>query len=72
MDRVRGIVKWFDEVKNFGFITPDLGGKDIFFHQTDIEDLEQTLEKGSRVEFEVGQGPKGPQAKAVRSISMEK
>ena len=71
MDRLRGIVKWYDEVKNFGFITPDLNGKDIFFHRTDIEDLEQTVEKGARVEYEVGQGDKGPQAKSVRSIPLE-
>lgn len=71
MDRVRGIVKWYDEVKNYGFITPDMGGKDIFFHRTDLETLEQTVEKGARVEYEIGQGPKGPQAKAIRAIPLE-
>lgn len=71
MDRIRGIVKWFDEAKNYGFITPDLGGKDIFFHRSDLESLEQNIEKGARVEYEVGQGPRGPQAKQVRSLPLE-
>jgi CspA family cold shock protein len=71
MDRERGIVKWYDEVKNYGFITPELGGKDIFFHRTDLETLDQVVEKGARVEYEVGQGPKGPQARQIRPISSE-
>ena len=71
MDRLRGIVKWYDEAKNYGFITPDLGNKDIFFHRTDLETEGQTVEKGARVEYEVGQGAKGPQAKAVRAIALE-
>lgn len=71
MDRERGIVKWFDETTNYGFITPDHGEKDIFFHRTDLEALEQTIEKGDRVEYEIGQGPKGPQAKAIRPLSLE-
>ena len=72
MDRVRGVVKWFDEGKNYGFITPDIGGgKDLFFHRTDIESIDQTVEQGSRVEYEVGQGTKGPQAKKVKPISTE-
>jgi CspA family cold shock protein len=68
MARERGIVKWFDEVKNYGFITPDIGGKDIFFHRTDLETLEQTVENGTRVEYEVGAGTKGPQAKKITAI----
>lgn len=68
MDRERGTVKWYDEAKNYGFITPNHGGKDIFFHRTDLETLEQTVEKGAMVEYEAGQGPKGPQAKAIRPI----
>jgi cold shock protein len=71
MDRERGIVKWFNEAKNYGFITPDMGGKDLFFHRTDIETLEQTVEEGMRVEYEIGNGPKGPQAKAIRNIPMD-
>jgi CspA family cold shock protein len=68
MAKERGIVKWFDEVKNYGFITPDIGGKDIFFHRTDLETLEGTIENGTRVEYEVGSGAKGPQAKKVTAI----
>ncbi len=67
----RGIVKWYDEVKNYGFIALDGGGKDIFFHRSDIENIEQIIETGSRVEFEIGQGAKGPQAKGVRNIPLE-
>jgi cold shock protein len=68
MARERGIVKWFDEVKNYGFITPDIGGKDIFFHRSDLETLEQTIENGNRVEYEVEPGTKGPQAKKITAI----
>jgi CspA family cold shock protein len=71
MDRERGVVKWYNEAKNFGFITPDHGGKDIFFHRTDLETQEGTVEQGTRVEYEVGAGAKGPQAKAVRTLPME-
>lgn len=70
MDRERGVVKWYNETKNFGFITPDHGGKDLFFHRSDLETLEGTVEQGARVEYEVGTGAKGPQAKAVRVLPM--
>lgn len=68
MDRERGVVKFYSETRNFGFITPDHGGKDLFFHRTDLESMEQTIEQGARVEYEVGQGPKGTQARAIRPI----
>jgi cold shock protein len=68
MARERGIVKWFDEVKNYGFITPDIGDKDLFFHRTDVETIEQTVENGARVEYEVSPGTKGPQAKKIAVI----
>jgi CspA family cold shock protein len=71
MSRERGTVKWFDEAKNFGFITPDGGNKDIFFHRTDIETMGGAVEKGERVEYEVAPGTKGPQAKKVTSIPSE-
>lgn len=71
MDRERGIVKWYNETKNFGFITPDHGGKDLFFHRSDLETDGQVIEQGERVEYEIGSGPKGPQARAVRSHPME-
>ena len=69
MSRERGIIKWFDEIKNYGFITPDIGGKDIFFHRTDLEMLEQTIENGARVEYEVSPGAKGPQAKKITAVA---
>jgi len=61
-------VKWFNSEKGFGFIAVD-GGQDLFVHYTAIEmDGYRTLEDGQRVEFEVGQGPKGPQAERVRLV----
>ena len=64
---VLGKVKWFNESKGYGFITPDDGGKDLFCHQTDIE-MEgfRTVHEGQAVEFNVEEGPKGPAAKNVR------
>jgi CspA family cold shock protein len=63
-----GTVKWFNSEKGFGFIAVD-GGQDLFVHYTAIEmDGYRTLEDGQRVEFEVGQGPKGPQAERVRVV----
>ena len=62
----RGTVKWFDEVKGYGFITPQSGGKDIFVHKSSIDTLSRTLENGALVEYEVGEGPKGKEAKKVR------
>ena len=64
----RGVVKWFDEVKGYGFIQPDEGQKDLFFHRDDLEVLEGTVDKGERVEFQVGQGSKGAQAKHIRIL----
>lgn len=62
-----GKVKWFNDAKGYGFITPDDGEKDLFCHQSDIE-MEgfRTVREGQTVEFEVEQGPKGPAAKHVR------
>jgi cold shock protein len=71
MDRERGVVKWYNETKNYGFITPDHGGGDLFFHRTDLETVEQTIEQGERVEYEIGSGAKGPQAKAIRPLPLE-
>lgn len=68
MTRQRGRVKWFDEAKGFGFITPDDGAKDVFVHYSGIEGQKgrKTLSDGEAVEFETVQGPKGPQAEDVR------
>ncbi|WP_157264406.1 cold-shock protein [Azohydromonas aeria] len=64
-----GTVKWFDEPKGFGFITPDGGGKDMFAHFSEIRSGEsRTLAQDQRVEFEVAQGRKGPQASNIRVL----
>jgi cold shock protein len=67
----RGMVKWFDEAKGYGFITPDSGHKDIFFHRSNIDMLERTVDKGERVEFELGEGRQGPEARSVRALQEE-
>lgn len=67
----RGVVSWFDEVKGYGFIIPDIkkeGHKDIFVHKSNVETEDQILDKGDRVEFEYGEGPKGLEAKTVRVL----
>lgn len=62
-------VKWFNNAKGFGFIENEEGGKDIFVHYKQIEgDGYKSLQEGQMVEFEVEQGPKGPQAVAVKLI----
>jgi cold shock protein len=64
-----GVVKWFSDEKGFGFITPDDGGADAFVHFSAIQgDGFRTLAEGAKVEFELGQGQKGPQAQNVRVI----
>ena len=62
-----GIVKWFDADKGFGFITPDDGGKDLFVHHSQIQSGGgyATLNDGQKVEYEVGEGQKGPCANKV-------
>ncbi len=64
-----GTVKKFMENKGFGFIMPDEGDNDVFFHQSEIV-MEgfRTLEEGQRVEFNVEEGPKGLSAKQVKLI----
>jgi CspA family cold shock protein len=63
----QGTVKWFNAEKGFGFITVDEGGADVFVHFSAIQmDGYKALDEGQRVEFEIGQGQKGPQAEAVR------
>lgn len=63
---INGTVKWFNESKGFGFITPEDGGKDVFVHFSAIVgDGFRTLAEGQQVSFEVEQGPKGPQAARV-------
>ncbi len=61
-----GRVKWFNDSKGFGFITPDEGEKDCFVHYSAIQgDGFKSLAEGDRVQFEVGEGPKGPAAENV-------
>ena len=63
----KGTVKWFNASKGFGFITPEGGGKDLFVHYSEIKTDGgfATLEDGQAVEYEVGQGQKGPCANNV-------
>jgi CspA family cold shock protein len=62
-----GTVKWFNDAKGFGFITPDGGGKDVFAHFSAIQDNGfKTLREAQRVSFDVTTGPKGEQASNIR------
>ncbi|MFN3862509.1 MAG: cold-shock protein [Roseateles sp.] len=65
-----GTVKWFDDGKGFGFISPDSGGKDLFAHHSEIKNGGgfRSLVEGAKVEFETKQGPKGLQASNIRSL----
>jgi len=64
-----GVVKWFNDGKGFGFITPDSGGKDLFAHYSEIQGTGfKSLAENQRVEFEVKEGPKGLQASNIRAI----
>ena len=65
----QGTVKWFNAEKGFGFISVDGGGADVFVHHSAIQtNGYRTLDENQRVEFEIVQGAKGPQAEAVRPI----
>ncbi|SDS00414.1 cold-shock protein [Paraoerskovia marina] len=62
-----GTVKWFNSEKGYGFIAPEDGSADVFAHYSAIQTQGyRTLEEAQRVEFDVTQGPKGPQAENIR------
>jgi CspA family cold shock protein len=64
-----GTVKWFDAGKGYGFISPEDGGKDLFVHHSEIQtDGYATLNDGQQVEYEVGEGQKGPCATKVVAL----
>lgn len=68
-NKIKGTVKWFNETKGFGFITPEDGSKDIFVHFSAIADSGfKTLAEGQQVEFSIEQGQKGPAAAQVTCI----
>ncbi|MEE1620840.1 cold-shock protein [Zafaria sp. Z1313] len=65
----QGTVKWFNAEKGFGFITPDGAKDDVFVHYSEIQSNGfRTLEENQRVQFEIGEGAKGPQATGVSAL----
>lgn len=65
----QGVVKWFNDVKGFGFITPDEGGEELFAHFSAIEMKGfKSLKEGQKVTFEVVEGPKGKQATHIKLV----
>jgi CspA family cold shock protein len=69
MNMSTGTVKWFNDAKGFGFITPDDGGKDLFVHFSAIQGGGfKTLKENDKVQYDVGQGAKGPNATNVKPV----
>jgi CspA family cold shock protein len=70
VDMATGTVKWFSNEKGYGFITQDDGGKDVFVHHSAITgEGYKSLAEGAKVEYEVEEGPKGPQASTVSVVA---
>ncbi len=68
--RSKGKVKWFNDTKGFGFITPEDGSKDVFVHHSSIVSGGfKSLAEGDAVEYDLQQGAKGPEAKNVNKVS---
>lgn len=66
---VNGVVKWFNEDKGFGFLTPSNGGKDVFVHfRSIVSEGYKSLREGQQVEFVIEQGQKGPEAAKVIAL----
>lgn len=69
MNMATGTVKWFNDSKGFGFITPDDGGKDLFAHHSSIQGSGfKSLKEGQKVSFDVTQGQKGPAATNIKPL----
>ncbi len=65
-----GTVKWFNNAKGYGFVTPDNGDQDVFIHFSAIEmDGYKTLKEGQKIQFEINEGPKGLHAAHVQSVA---
>lgn len=65
-----GNVKWFNDAKGFGFITPDDGGKDLFAHHSSIQmDGFKSLKENQKVQYDAVDGPKGPAAANIKAIA---
>jgi cold shock protein len=68
-EMAQGTVKWFNEAKGFGFITPENGSKDLFAHFSEIQGSGfKSLSEGQRVQYVMKEGPKGPQASQIQII----